>query len=103
MSWLHPEAHDADDNLGGRMEAYYDEHTKKWVFPGEDPDAPGPAAPPPPPTSMGRDMGGFGDMPAAASGAGDSDMLSAMMAPPPSRRSRDGAADGFIRAAASYM
>lgn len=35
VQWLYPDAHDAEENLGDQLEAYYDEKTKRWVFPGE--------------------------------------------------------------------
>jgi hypothetical protein len=44
--WLNPDATTAD--LGERMEAYYDEKLKVWVFPGEDPaEIAKPIGPPP--------------------------------------------------------
>lgn len=51
MKWMFPNAHDANDNIGESLEAYYDEATKRWVFPGEDPSAADPASAPPPPMS----------------------------------------------------
>ncbi len=35
LSWFYPDAHDANDNLGKQLEAYYDSKTGQWVFPGE--------------------------------------------------------------------
>ena len=35
LNWLYPDAHDANENMGGAMEAYYDKATGKWVIPGE--------------------------------------------------------------------
>ena len=35
MNWLYPDAHDANENMGGAMEAYFDKATGKWVIPGE--------------------------------------------------------------------
>lgn len=35
LSWLYPEAHDASENIGSSLEAYYDKQLGRWVFPGE--------------------------------------------------------------------
>ena len=36
MSWWYPDAKAVEeDNLGGKMEAYYDTAAGKWVFPGD--------------------------------------------------------------------
>jgi hypothetical protein len=35
VSWLHPDAHSADENLGDGLKAYFDKSTGRWVFPGE--------------------------------------------------------------------
>lgn len=35
LNWLYPDAHDANENMGGTMEAYYDKGSGKWVIPGE--------------------------------------------------------------------
>lgn len=35
ISFVSPNAHIADDNVGGKLEAYYDEKLKRWIFPGE--------------------------------------------------------------------
>ena len=55
MKWLYPDAHDANENIGQGLEAYFDENTKKWVFPGEDPSsaAPDPGSAPPPTGPIG--------------------------------------------------
>ena len=39
--------HDASENLGAHLEAYYDEATKRWVFPGEETTVDPALAPPP--------------------------------------------------------
>lgn len=70
---LNPEATTAD--LGDRMEAYYDEDKKVWVFPGEDP-AEKVKPIPPPPTAMGATT------PVPAPTQASNDPLAAMMAPP---------------------
>ena len=75
--WLNPDATTAD--LGGGMEAYYDEDKKVWVFPGEDPAALAqPIGPPPITTTPVKDVKkveGPNEAPV--------DPLAAMMAPPP--------------------
>ena len=35
LKWLYPDAHDAAENMGKGLEAYFDKNTGKWVFPGE--------------------------------------------------------------------
>lgn len=70
---LNPEATTAD--LGGNMEAYYDEDKKVWVFPGEDP-AEKVKPIPPPPKALGVPSSAPAPTPAS------NDPLAAMMAPP---------------------
>ncbi|CAB9511698.1 transport protein SEC16B [Seminavis robusta] len=72
--WLNPDATQAD--VGGKMEAYYCDETKRWIFPGETPEDIKPL--PPPPTPM--------DMTPKEEPKPEPDMatdpLAAMMAPP---------------------
>jgi len=35
LGYFYPEAHDASENIGGSLEAYYDQKLGRWVFPGE--------------------------------------------------------------------
>jgi hypothetical protein len=35
MQWFYPDAHDASENIGKSLEAYYDNKLGRWVFPGE--------------------------------------------------------------------
>jgi hypothetical protein len=35
FKWIYPDAHDANENIGKSLEAYYDEKLGRWVFPGE--------------------------------------------------------------------
>jgi hypothetical protein len=35
FKWLYPDAHDTTENMGNKLEAYFDKATGKWVFPGE--------------------------------------------------------------------
>lgn len=80
------------------MEAYYDEKTKRWVFPGEDPDEAAPAAPSMPPTAS--QLAAPGPSPQQPThGPEANDPLAALMAPPPSfvgatKRAMSGAAPG---------
>jgi hypothetical protein len=30
---FYPDAHDANENVGRKLDAYYDDKTGKWVFP----------------------------------------------------------------------
>ena len=69
--WLNPDATEAD--LGEKMQAYYDEDKKVWVFPGEDPAEVAKPIGPPPTTPMAA---------AASTPALSNDPLAAMMAPP---------------------
>jgi len=71
---INPNATTAD--LGGTMEAYFDEDKKVWVFPGEDPaEKVKPIAPPP--------MAVAAPAPAESTTPKSDDPLAAMMAPPP--------------------
>ena len=36
MKLFYPEAKDANKNIGKKLDAYYDEDLKKWIFPGEE-------------------------------------------------------------------
>lgn len=65
------------------MEAYYDEKTKRWVFPGEDPDEAAPAAPSMPPTASQLAAPGL-SAPQPTPEPVANDPLAALMAPPPS-------------------
>lgn len=92
---MHPEAKIA--HVGNEMEAYYDEETKRWVFPGETaadepaiPSAPpiGPAPGSTPGSSTGGPPGPPGTHSAPGSistGTSAADPLAALMAPPPAR------------------
>jgi hypothetical protein len=51
IKWIMPNAVDATENTGSKLEAYFDKQLNRWVFPGEDPQAVAPL--PPPPTSIG--------------------------------------------------
>jgi len=95
ISWLNPDAHDAQDNMGTSMEAYFDKTTNKWVFPDDDGSEAPPAHLVPPPTSMGGGVAPGMGIPQSASGPSgmgavtggnhapaEDDMLSALMAPP---------------------
>lgn len=93
ISWLYPEAHNANDNLGQGLEARYDEATKRWIFPGEENKVSEESLGPPPMKMMmsGNASIGPGMGPAASSssegagvgGGGGYDPLAALMAPPP--------------------
>lgn len=99
LNWFYPDAHDASENIGKSLEAYFDKQTGKWVFPGEENTTgePDPAALPPP--TMGMGMGGPSSMsafgqpsgpPAVPPASGEAstgaeapyDPLAALMAPP---------------------
>jgi hypothetical protein len=79
LGWFYPNAHDASENLGNKLEAYYDKSTKKWVFPGEDNNQLDIASGPPP-------TSGFmsASIPTAKSenDIQQSDPLAMLMAPP---------------------
>merc|ERR1712070_831423 len=78
--WLNPDASTAD--LGGTMEAYYDEDKKVWVFPGEDPNE---VAKPigPPPTAVIAKAEEIKEEKEKKPDSASLDPLAAMMAPPP--------------------
>jgi len=77
--WLNPDATTAD--LGGTMEAYYDEDKKVWVFPGEDPNEVAKPIGPPPTVviSKAEEVKEEEKKPDSAR----LDPLAALMAPPP--------------------
>jgi hypothetical protein len=98
---MNPDANIA--NPGKKMEAYYDEKLKRWIFPGDDPaEVAKPLAPPPKMSAMknkaptddsttpakddplGSLMAPPGRTPSRGIGAGG-DPLSALMAPPRAR------------------
>ncbi len=74
-----PDAHEATQNLGDKLEAYFDKSKNTWVFPGQE-NEPAPAALAPPPTSA-MPMSAPQAAPAAPA-AQDDDPLAALMAPP---------------------
>ena len=50
LNWLYPDAHDASENIGQSLEAYYDDKLGRWVFPGEvSPPCSSPTSPSPSP------------------------------------------------------
>jgi hypothetical protein len=71
---LNPEATQAD--IGGEMEAYYDEKLKRWIFPGDDPAEVAKPLAPPPTTPMVKDTVD------SASTSSANDPLASLMAPP---------------------
>jgi hypothetical protein len=71
---LNPEATQAD--IGGEMEAYYDEKLKRWIFPGDDPTEIAKPLAPPPTTPVVKDTVASAPMPAT------NDPLASLMAPP---------------------
>jgi hypothetical protein len=72
---LNPDATTAD--MGGGMEAYYDEKLKRWIFPGDDPaEVAKPLAPPPTMTPKKEVV-------EEERSNAPLDPLAAMMAPPP--------------------
>ena len=48
LGWFYPEVHDASENLGNKLEAYYDKSQDRWVFPGEEDSSNAPSLAPPP-------------------------------------------------------
>lgn len=101
IKWIMPNAVDATENTGSKLEAYFDKQLNRWVFPGEDPQAVAPL--PPPPTSIGGGGSSAGPsggaspaFPLASTGASSGnnsgsssssaapahDPLAALMAPP---------------------
>jgi hypothetical protein len=102
--WFNPDATTAD--LGDRMEAYYDDKLKVWVFPGDDPaEIAKPIGPPPTtivatPPSSGKDLDDKG------ASRENVDPLAAMMAPPqrgPAALSRSRGAKSSIRPSPASM
>mmetsp|Transcript_11079 Transcript_11079/g.30605 ORF Transcript_11079/g.30605 Transcript_11079/m.30605 type:complete len:1124 (+) Transcript_11079:3-3374(+) len=77
---LNPDATTAD--LGGQMEAYFDEKAGRWVFPGDDPNEVPAALAPPPKTPMAEKVQSAPEPEPSK----PKNPLDAMMAPPPSRR-----------------
>mmetsp|Transcript_36586 Transcript_36586/g.41744 ORF Transcript_36586/g.41744 Transcript_36586/m.41744 type:complete len:1104 (-) Transcript_36586:145-3456(-) len=73
--WLNPDAKQAD--LGGNMEAYFDEDHEVWVFPGEDPAEKVKPIGPPPKAPVAKIAETKKEDPKKL------DPLAAMMAPPP--------------------
>lgn len=80
---MNPEAHEAD--LGEKMEAYYDNERKVWVFPGENPEEVAKPIGPPPITPMMSQSNPAmsASSPTMPAPAPSNDPLAAMMAPPP--------------------
>mmetsp|Transcript_15205 Transcript_15205/g.31354 ORF Transcript_15205/g.31354 Transcript_15205/m.31354 type:complete len:596 (-) Transcript_15205:105-1892(-) len=76
---LNPDATTAD--LGGQMEAYFDEKAGRWIFPGDDPTEVPAALAPPPKTPVAEKA----ESALAPTPAPSNDPLAMMMAPPPSR------------------
>jgi len=76
--WLHPNAKIAD--AGKKMEAYYDEILKRWIFPGDDPSEVSKPISPPPTTkhAVEKTMQDISTLITQAD-----DPLSFLMAPPP--------------------
>ena len=75
---LNPNATQAD--VGEAMEAYYDEKTKRWIFPGEDPAEVAKPLPPPPitPKPDSNKEAAISSTPVPPS----NDPLASLMAPP---------------------
>ena len=71
---LNPDATQAD--IGGEMEAYYDEKLKRWIFPGDDPAEVAKPLAPPPTTPIVKDHI------ASTSTPTTNDPLASLMAPP---------------------
>lgn len=72
-------------DLGGKLEAYYDQEKKRWIFPDDDPNTVDLASGPPP-TTTELEKKGQGPTPTEVQTCDDP--LSLMMAPPPSRLPR---------------
>lgn len=100
IKWMLPNAVDATENTGSKLEAYFDKNLNRWVFPGEEAQAAAALAPPPTgplggaaaPSNNSNSSGGttivtsFSNAPAApqsSSSSNDMDPLAALMAPPP--------------------
>lgn len=87
LGWFFPDAHDASENLGEKLEAYYNKETGRWVFPGEVDDVKDPALGPPPtgfnlPTPFAPPISGYISKTLAESSDTAYDPLASMMAPP---------------------
>lgn len=78
--WLNPDATTAD--LGDKMEAYYDEKLKVWVFPGEDPAEKAKPIGPPPLSVQATTKNEVKEVNTANTDNSSIDPLAAMMAPP---------------------
>ena len=76
---MNPDASIAD--TGGKMEAYYDEKLKRWIFPGDDPDEVAKPLAPPPTIPAKKNIEGNNDM-QTPSKAVNNDPLASLMAPP---------------------
>ena len=76
-------------NVGNKMEAYFDEDKKRWVFPGEEEEEDqGPPLAPPTTKDVqkARDAGGAPQPPGTPAPAADP--IASLMAPPPARSIR---------------
>ena len=76
---MNPDASIAD--TGGKMEAYYDEKLKRWIFPDDDPDEVAKPLAPPPIIPAKKNTEGNDDM-QTPSKAANNDPLASLMAPP---------------------
>eukprot|EP01039_Chlorochromonas_danica_P008530 gene8530-9403_t len=120
LSWLYPEAHDASENIGSSLEAFYDKQLGRWVFPGEEASAAASPALAPPPMAM-PSSSSSSSAPSSASGAvqppsgppsgppvgssgsgsasaAENDPLAALMAPPPRRLASSSASSTSLSA-----
>jgi hypothetical protein len=79
---MNPDAAIAD--TGEKMEAYYDEKLKRWIFPGDDPNEVAKPLAPPPVISVKKDNGNIISAQTPAKN-NDDDPLAALMAPPVGR------------------
>jgi hypothetical protein len=101
--WLNPDATTAD--LGDKMEAYYDEKLKVWVFPGEDPAEKAKPIGPPPLSVQAVTKNGTNEA-TSDTKTTKMDPLAAMMAPPkrgPSTGTRTRAQNTSIRPSPASM
>ena len=48
LGWFYPEVHDASENLGNKLEAYYDKSQDRWIFPGDEDSSNAQSLAPPP-------------------------------------------------------